>query len=269
MRIIYYKYLVIFLLIFITSSYQSFAQVKREESANAICRSRYGSTDRYIVNAWEILLSIGYKSSENYFLQPEKMVALHPGFTYMGQITTHNVQAESRDILPAWDLFMHSLPSLSSNANFRADLCGISAEVLSRYANTLQRKCAHALSEKEKAAFKTRSEEFINLLLNLQSLLNSNLAFSEGQWLPETQKNRKNLLLESIAQWKLVLSYSNSCLLLHHKFDENAIELKIKKVHIVNSDISSHVLPNWNPENEIKELNYVYNTYVNSNITSN
>lgn len=180
--------------------------------ARGIVLTRYGSAELGLIAAWEILLAAGYTAEDTSFLRPALMTFIRPGFsTDRGRAMQTSQQA--RLLLPVLDLFIRAAPATAGSPRFVADLNELIVEVLSRYLNQLELKCAHALAEKEKNGFHKWSTRYLQVAADFRKVIS---------FCPEKAGLMAGLAVNQ-QQWTVLIAYAANCLERHQKFSAQQI----------------------------------------------
>ena len=149
---------------------------------------RYGKQDPDIDKAWTLLAGSVYNGglSEG---GPESILTGRPTLDSETEWTRTPLDYDPSKLVAAWDLFAGSAPDLKSSDGFQYDLVDITRQVLADYADPLQQKFAKAFKDKDLVAFKKYSSEFLALMDDMNTLLNTRKDFLLGKWLEDARAN--------------------------------------------------------------------------------
>jgi alpha-N-acetylglucosaminidase len=92
------------------------------------------------------------------------------------------------ELIPAWDLFINSATVYSKSDGFQYDLVDVTRQVLANYAAPLQQKWVKAYEDKDLAAFKKYSNQYIELIDDLDKLLATRKDFLLGRWIADARR---------------------------------------------------------------------------------
>src|SRR5215475_13633673 len=132
--------------------------------------NRYGVNDEDLVKAWQILRQTVYNGKEIRD-GAESIVTGRPTFDSTTVWTRTKLNYAPRDLLPVWDLFIHSASAGTNSDGFQFDLVDITRQVLANYASPLQKKWVQAFKTKDTLAFKKYSRQFVQLISDMDALL--------------------------------------------------------------------------------------------------
>ena len=150
-------------------------------------KSRYGQMYDEAWKAWKILFSTVY---ENNLTEggPESIVTARPQFTLNpGIFTDTRLHYDNNDLLKSWDL-LHSLSDeLQGRDCYRFDLVDVTRQCMANYATVLQQRAALCYHNRDLAGLSTSSEEFLQLINDMDELLSSRHEFLLGHWLEDAK----------------------------------------------------------------------------------
>lgn len=150
-------------------------------------RNRYGKDDSDLVNAWQILRKTVYNGKEIRD-GAESIITGRPTLDSTTVWTRTKLNYAPQDLLPAWDLFIKSAKNGQDSDGFRHDLTDVSRQILANYALVIQKKWVAAFRAGDKKAFQKHSNEFVDLITDMDLLLSTRKDFLLGPWLSDARK---------------------------------------------------------------------------------
>ncbi|HEY0174956.1 MAG TPA: alpha-N-acetylglucosaminidase C-terminal domain-containing protein, partial [Pedobacter sp.] len=162
--------------------------IDADQWVTGYARRRYGKADPQLSEAWNILLNTVYSGGLTEGGN-ESIIVARPTFEKkIDRVLTH-VDYDPLQLLKAWGLFIGASGQFKSSDGFEYDLVDISRQVLANYASPLQQKMVAAYKNKDQAAFKQYSSEFLTLMDDMDALLNTRKDFLLGKWITEARAN--------------------------------------------------------------------------------
>lgn len=143
---------------------------------------RYGKKDAAINEAWQILKNTVYNGGLTEG-GPESIITGRPAFTKNTTWTYTTLSYDPMKLVEAWDLFIKASDSLKSSDGFQYDIVDVTRQVLANYATPLQQQFAEAYRAGDQAAFDKYSQQFLQLIHDLNTLLSTRKDFMLGPWL--------------------------------------------------------------------------------------
>jgi alpha-N-acetylglucosaminidase len=154
-------------------------------------RNRYGKgTPESNVNmqkAWKILRNTVYNGKEIRD-GAESILTGRPTLDSATKWTKTKLNYERRELLPAWDLFLKSSAIYAKSDGFQYDLVDLTRQVLANYARPLQLKWVKAYEEKDVVAFKKYSNQYLELMDDMDMLLATRKDFLLGKWIADARR---------------------------------------------------------------------------------
>jgi alpha-N-acetylglucosaminidase len=92
-------------------------------------------------------------------------------------------------LVKAWGLLINAADSLKQSDGFQYDLVDVTRQVLANYASPLQQKMAQAYQNKDQQQFKLYSNQFLELMDDMDALLSTRKDFLLGKWINEARAN--------------------------------------------------------------------------------
>ncbi len=224
-------------------------------------RNRYGKATGSLEEAWDILVKTVF-NGQVIRDGAESIIVSRPTFEGYRRWARTKLNYAPKDLLPAWDLFVQSIPECGTSDGFQYDLADITRQVLANYALPVQQQIAMAYKNNDREKFEQSCTEFLVLIDDLDRLLATRKDFLLGPWLanarnwgktPEEkalyEQNARNLVTlwgsadnrlheYSNRQWSGLLSdfykprwelFFKDVRASWKKFDQNAFDEKIKQ----------------------------------------
>lgn len=161
--------------------------VNLDKWLQAYANRRYGINNTQVNAAWKILKNTVYTGSKTEG-GPESIVTGRPTFAQNTAWTHTTLTYDPMQLVKAWDLFIATTDSIKGKEGFQYDLVDVTRQVLGNYATPLQQKFVEAFQERDKAAFDEYSEQFIQLIEDMDKLLGTQKDFLLGPWLSDARK---------------------------------------------------------------------------------
>jgi alpha-N-acetylglucosaminidase len=144
--------------------------------------NRYGIDTPELRQAWQVLKKTAY-NGKTIRDGAESIVTGRPTFYSTTVWTRTKLNYEPKELLPAWDLFVQSAKKGVDSDGFQYDLVDVSRQVLANYALHIQKQWRDAFYANDKEAFLKYSQEFIDLITDMDSLLATRKDFMLGPWI--------------------------------------------------------------------------------------
>ena len=148
--------------------------------------NRYGKSNADIAKAWDILVKTVY-NGQVIRDGAESIIVSRPTFEGFRRWARTKQNYASKDLLPAWDLFVKVAPTYQKSDGFQYDLVDVTRQVLANYALPLQQQIAKDYQNNDKAAFEKNAKEFIELIDDMDSLLATRYDFLLGPWIADAR----------------------------------------------------------------------------------
>jgi alpha-N-acetylglucosaminidase len=150
---------------------------------------RYGKAEPEIDDAWKILLNTVYSGAPRHSGTASIIVG-RPTFSMDNDYRVDTVlNYDPKHLIKAWGLFMHTANSLKQSDGFQYDVVDITRQVLANYANVIQPEIIKAYRNKNAAAFDRYSNEFLQLMEDMDKLLATRQDFLLGKWINDARAN--------------------------------------------------------------------------------
>jgi alpha-N-acetylglucosaminidase len=150
-------------------------------------RQRYGSENAYAIETWRILRTTVY-NGKDIRDGAESMIAARPTLESGRRWVKTKLNYEREALHPAWDAMIKAIPSCKNFEGFRYDLVDITRQVMANYATVLHTGVVKAYRERNSAAFKALSENYIALMDDLDALLATRRDFLLGPWIRDARQ---------------------------------------------------------------------------------
>lgn len=161
--------------------------INLDEWLKKYTRNRYGKNDAGLNQAWQILSKTAY-NGKDIRDGAESIVTGRPTLDSTTVWTRTKLNYLPKDLLPAWDLFVKSAKAGNQADGFQFDLTDVTRQVLANYALVIQKNWVEAFRKKDKVAFKKHSQEFLNLIADMDNLLATRKDFLLGPWIEDARK---------------------------------------------------------------------------------
>jgi alpha-N-acetylglucosaminidase len=147
--------------------------------------NRYGVKNDDAWKAWDILRKTVYTVPDNKYIRDgaESILQGRPTLDSFTRWTKTKLNYDARDLLPAWDALMQAADACKNSDGFQFDLVDLTRQVLANYALPLQRKFVAAYENKDLSSFKKYSEQFIELIEDMDKLLATRKELLLGPWI--------------------------------------------------------------------------------------
>ncbi|SFU69920.1 alpha-N-acetylglucosaminidase [Pustulibacterium marinum] len=147
---------------------------------------RYGVKDENLLKAWDILVQTAY-NGKVIRDGAESIIVARPTFEGYRRWARTKLNYAPEDLLPAWDLFVASIPKTKESDGFEYELVDLTRQFLANYALPLQQKITTAYQAKDQQNFKKYSQEFLTLIDDMDKLLATRKDFLLGPWVNDAR----------------------------------------------------------------------------------
>jgi alpha-N-acetylglucosaminidase len=153
-------------------------------------RNRYGTNDEHAIKAWDILRKTAYTVPSDKYIRDgaESILQGRPTFDSMTRWANPKLNYNAKDLLPAWDELISAAATCKNSDGFQFDLVDLTRQVLANYAFPLQRKFVNAYRTKDAVAFAKYSQQFIQLIDDLDRLMATRKDFLLGPWIADARR---------------------------------------------------------------------------------
>jgi alpha-N-acetylglucosaminidase len=147
---------------------------------------RYESENEDINKAWKILSETVYNGG---FGEggPESIIVARPTTNGWSDRVRTKLDYNPKDLSSAWELFVKAIPSLQNSDGFQYDLVDVTRQVLANYALPLQQKWALAYFQHDTISYNKYSNQFIELMDDMDELLSTRKDFLLGKWIADAR----------------------------------------------------------------------------------
>lgn len=147
---------------------------------------RYGISDKTIDTAWSLLEGSVYNGGLTEGGM-ESIIQARPTLEpAVDRVNTH-LSYDPGVLRQAWRLFVQEASRLQGSDGYRYDLVDITRQVMANYASVLQQRFATAWKEKDTAAFRRGSLQFLALMDDMDRLLATRKDFLLGRWIGDAR----------------------------------------------------------------------------------
>ncbi|GAB2818627.1 alpha-N-acetylglucosaminidase [Ferruginibacter profundus] len=152
--------------------------------------NRYAVKNTNALNAWNVLRKTVYTVPADKYKRDgsESIIQARPTLDSSGRWANTRLNYNAKDLLPAWDEMMKAIPDCKNSDGFQYDLVDIARQVLVNYASVLQQQFVTAYKEKDITAFLKYSQQFIELIDDVDQLLATRKDFLLGPWIASARK---------------------------------------------------------------------------------
>jgi len=147
---------------------------------------RYGVHNALIDSAWRILSQTVYNGGLGEG-GPESIIVARPTINLFSDRVRTKLDYDPRELVPAWTLFIQTIPELQQSDGFQYDLVDITRQVLANYATPLQQKWVLAYLQHDAGSFTQYTGEFLELMDDMDELLATRKDFLLGKWIADAR----------------------------------------------------------------------------------
>ena len=189
--------------------------IDKDEFLRGYLQQRYGSCDETAFDAWKTLMASVYENTVNNGGN-ESIITGRPTFKVNpGSCTNTKSHYNKADLIKAWQQLVSCSERLAASDGYRYDLVDVTRQVLGDYASILQQKAAVKYKAGDIDGFKQASEEFLELIDDMDALLGTRREFLLGKWLSDARKightEQEKDLYEQNARNQLTLWGDRDC----------------------------------------------------------
>lgn len=147
---------------------------------------RYGAKSDSADAAWKILLNTAYAAKNNKIGQgaPESVINARPATDISAASTWGNavIQYDKSEFEQAARLLLKDYSKLKNSPGYQDDLATVLTQVLSNYAQEVQKQMTAALKNKDVAGFKSASEQFLKTIDQVDQVTGTQAESILGNW---------------------------------------------------------------------------------------
>ena len=107
----------------------------------------------------------------------------------------------NKQLADAWQNLLKASGKLGSTDTYRFDLVNIARQVLSNHTAVLHQKVIKAYNAKDYESFKNTSDDFLELMLDIDELLATRQEFLLGEWLENAKRWGTTPEEKAILEW--------------------------------------------------------------------
>jgi alpha-N-acetylglucosaminidase len=148
--------------------------------------NRYGNVNNHTIKAWQILKQTVY-NGKSIRDASESIITGRPTFDTATVWTKTRLNYQRKDLLPAWNQMIQAIPTCNKSDGFNYDLVDVTRQVLVNYAGPLQKKWIRAYQDKNISDFKKYTNQYLQLITDLDMLLATRKDFLLGPWLADAR----------------------------------------------------------------------------------
>jgi alpha-N-acetylglucosaminidase len=154
-------------------------------------RNRYAVLDSHAVKAWDVLRQTAY-NGKVIRDGAESIVTGRPTFDSTTVWTRTKLNYDPKDFIQAWDYMIDASGKCSNSDGFQYDVVDVTRQVLANYALVVHKKFVNAYRDKDAVAFKKYSNEFLQIIADMDALLGTRKDFLLGQWIADARSFGNN-----------------------------------------------------------------------------
>ncbi len=154
---------------------------------------RYGKAQAHAQKAWQILAETVYSAPN----RSRSIIDHAPRLTPGGSMPMYSNQR----LADAWHHLLAASDELGNTDTYQFDLVNVARQVLSNHAATLHIDLMDAFQTKDAQTFQKASEQFLQLIRDLDELLATRPEFLLGRWLEDAKRWGTNDAEQAIFQW--------------------------------------------------------------------
>lgn len=152
---------------------------------------RYGEFVPDAYDAWQVLRKTVYNGAGSQGA-PESILTGRPTFNKDSRWTSTALDYDPKDLLPAWKLLVNCSSQLKNSDGFQYDIVDLTRQVFANYADQLQQEIAADYKNKNLESFKVKSNQFLNLLDDIDKLLLTRKDCLLGKWVNDAKRMGTN-----------------------------------------------------------------------------
>jgi alpha-N-acetylglucosaminidase len=160
--------------------------INLSEWLKAYVHQRYGTEDDDINKAWTILSETVYSGGFGEGA-PESIIVARPTTNAWADRVRTKLDYNPKNLVPAWELFVKSIPALQNSDGFQYDLVDVTRQVLANYALPLQQKWSLAYLQHDTSSYNKYANQFIELMDDMDELLSTRKDFLLGKWITDAR----------------------------------------------------------------------------------
>ena len=152
--------------------------------------NRYGTGNTHALKAWDILRKTVYTVPVDKYKRDgsESIIQARPTFDSSSRWANTKLNYDAKDLLPAWDEMIKAIPACKKSDGFQYDLVDITRQVMANYASRVHEKFTEAYRNRSTTEFTKTSQQFIQLIEDMDRLLATRKDFMLGPWVASARK---------------------------------------------------------------------------------
>lgn len=153
-------------------------------------RNRYGNKDAHALKAWDILHQTVFTVPPDKYIRDgaESIIQARPTLDSLTRWTNTRLNYLPQDLLPAWDELIKASATCKKSDGFQYDIVDLTRQVMANYALPLQQEIVRAYKNKDQAALKKYSVQFIQLITDMDQVLATRRDFLLGPWVADARR---------------------------------------------------------------------------------
>lgn len=166
-------------------------------------RSRYGESNEEIEKAWKILHNTVYKCPRWQQGTTESVLCARPAIdiTHVSGWGNADLYYNPKELKKAWQLMMTQINHLGAQETFRYDLVDLTRQVLADLASGLHKDVIAAYKAKDLVLFQSKSQTFLELILDQDMLLSTQKEFQLGRWIDAAKAHGHTPEEKALYEW--------------------------------------------------------------------
>lgn len=152
--------------------------------------NRYCVKNDDALKAWNILRKTVYTVPADKYIRDgaESILQGRPTLDSFTRWTKTKLNYDAKELLPAWEALIKASGACRNSDGYQYDLVDLTRQVLANYALPLQRRFVTAYNQKDLTLFKKYSQQFIELIEDMDKLLATRKDFMLGPWIADARK---------------------------------------------------------------------------------
>ena len=149
---------------------------------------RYGAPSDAANQAWQLLLKGPYKENTD-GVEKSSIIAARPAIHKVksGPNAGIHIPYNPLDLLEAWSLLLSDSDKLKASQGYQYEVVDIGRQVLSNHGQDLFQRIREAYESKDLKAFRIATNNFYELLSDVDTLLATRTEFSFGKWVSDAR----------------------------------------------------------------------------------
>jgi len=163
---------------------------------------RYGAQSDNADAAWQILLKGPYKRGTS-GVENSSIIAARPALhaKKSGPNAGLKIPYDPQQLVKAWQLLLNDADKLKGSEGYRFDVADIGRQVLSNLGQVITADAATAFEAKDRKLFKQKSQQFIELMQDVDTLLATTTTHNFGKWIADARSWSSDPELQDYYEW--------------------------------------------------------------------